>query len=820
MQHSRDQGIAALAVLIASMLASPPGAGGTPNAVDSTRGRGHLARSDAGGTPGLPGLASKSAPESTASAATPAPPEQTSPAAAAAAPFQAAGVAAKVLEAYGGLEKLKEVKSQPFRSHGRVTVTSGISGAANSFECDILGKGDRVRIETSVLGQPMVLGFDGKDSWTQFGDWVSKSTETTAKRIAEELRHGLDLLLKMSDPASKVTVTGKKTVQGRSCDVLQVTAEDGKPTTFYADEGTHLVVRSEYTGTDPEQGVPALQSVEYYDYRTVAGTQLPFKTIEYSSGKKTSETVLESQQFGVALDDKVFEMPPESEVARVKEGPVTLPFDYVANEIVVRARVNNKTDLKFILDTGASQSVLDKGIAGTFGPYSTANFSITAGAKAVPLSYTTLQAISLGDITLTNIPVLITDLSSFAKAMGERPAGLIGANILRRFLVTIDFRDKKVVLSDPNKVSVPKNAVIVPTSPSFGATALVVAGKLDGKHDFNFLVDTGAAFNNLPPSAAKPWLSGPVLPVGQVFGIDGQKVSIGAIRLKSLSLGSLSIKNPVFALAPESVAGGAGGLFAASSMGILGNPIWSRFRLTIDYRNERLMLERPPEFVALEELTDELSRVEMSLLRTKNIEAAIGSYEQIAGQAKAKGSRSGEALAIAYLAQAYLTKYKRTNDRQWLTLAVRKSEEAARLAAASRDDEMHARVLAGWAQVYMNAGSGPAELLSAQTLLTRAAAMAPADPHVCAALAALSFRAPALAPVSEKLVDQALMLDPSNWEALWLKYRMFQGQGNNSGQQQVAAQLRRYYPDVPEVVALAGARKPAPPARPPARAGR
>jgi hypothetical protein len=53
-----------------------------------------------------------------------------------------------------------------------------------------------------------------------------------------------------------------------------------------------------------------------------------------------------------------------------------------------------------------------------------------------------------------------------------------------------------------------------------------------------------------------------------------------------------------------------------------------------------------------------------------------------------------------------------------------------------------------------------------------------------------------------------------------LKYKMFQGQGNRDGQQQVVAQLKRYYPDVPEVVALAGARKPAAPARTPARAGR
>src|SRR4029453_12048502 len=173
---------------------------------------------------------------------------------------QVGDVASKIFAAYGGLEKLKEVKVQAYRSHGKVSVVSGISGAANAFECEMVGKGEQIKIETKVLGQTMVLAFDGKKSWTKVGDWVSKSTETTAKRIAEELRHGLNLLTQIGEPGCKTRLLGKKQVQGRRCDLLEVVAEDGKPTTFYADEETHLILRSEYMGTDPEQGVPSLLS--------------------------------------------------------------------------------------------------------------------------------------------------------------------------------------------------------------------------------------------------------------------------------------------------------------------------------------------------------------------------------------------------------------------------------------------------------------------------------------------------------------------------------------------------------------------------------
>lgn len=713
-------------------------------------------------------------------------------------------LAAKILTAYGGSARLKELKNLAYKSHGTHSVVSGVSGAANSLVCDIIGLGDKIRLETKLIGQTMILGFNGKDSWTQFGDWVNPSTETTVKRLSDEIRHGLNLLADLGDPHRRFELAGRKPAQGKSCEVLMVYADDGKPSTFYADPVTHLVIRSEFMGVDHEQGVPALQSVEYFDYRPIAGTVTPYKSVEYTGQKKTSETVIDTVEIGLTVDDKLFEMPAESEVSRVKEGPVTIPFDFIANEIVVKVKIGS-TDYKLILDTGASQSVIDKSIASAIGSVSQSDFSITAGSKAVPLSYLTVPNLTIGDITLNNVPALITDLSSFAKALGERPAGLLGANILRRFLVTIDFRDKKLIFADPHKVSVPDGATVVKTSPVYGATALVIPGKLDDRLSLNFLVDTGASFSNLPQSAVKSLHSGPILPVGQIFGIDGKKQNIGSIRLDSLKLGSLLLKDQVFALSPEgaSAAGGTG-LFTAGAMGILGTPVWSQFRMTIDYRNERLILEPLANRTKVIAVNAKLRVVERAFHRSGNVDQAIKACEEIVSEAHSKSESTVEAVGLAALAGYYMEKSTLTKNPIWLSLAGREYARASALAKQSNDKDVSGSVMAQWAGYYLANAKNATDLLSARSLLQQAVATAPTDSTVYACLGSLLLRVNNL-EMAQKTLDQSLMLDPANWKALWSELGLYKTLNDNHMQRLVINQLKHYYPDAPQVLALATA---------------
>lgn len=710
--------------------------------------------------------------------------------------LSASEMANQLAGAYGGMAKIKEMMNRGTRSHGRLNNMSSISSASNVFECELLSKGDKLRVEMEILGQKKIEAYDGKSGWSQVGNWVSRLDGKTVQRVSEEMKLGLNALERLDDPTCKLEVMPAKEVNGKKCELLKLTGKDGKWTTFYIDPLTKMVLRSEFMGMDSEQGMEALKTIDYSDYRNLMGFPTPFKVVEYLSGRKTQEATIDSITFDDSISDDLFAMPEESRFSRLERGPITVPFEYSGNEIIISARVNGGPESKFIVDTGASQTVIDKTTAQALGPTTVHTFSVTAGAKAVPLSYTTLDRLQIGDLPLEGIATLVTDLSSFSAAIGQRPAGLIGANILRRFLVTIDFQDKKLVLADPSKVTVPDSAIVVPTSPVFASTGLVVNGNLDGV-PMNFLVDTGAAFNNLPLSLAEKLNTGSVLPVGQIHGLDGQKTSIGSIKLKSLKLDRFIILNPVFALQPDRNSN-TKGLFSAASLGILGNPVWSATKLCIDYRNDRLIIELPAESQKLEGFIATIEDIDRNYYRNKNIDEAAGSYEKLMNNAHDQNVKAAEALALSRLASLYGDKYHALKESRWLDTSAREYERAAKLAAESRNKTVEGQILAQWAMLYLNFPRSNTDLISSQNLLKKALTRAPMDGSIYAALGSAMLKT-GKNPTGAKFIDQALMLDPSNWQALWSKYKLLESEKKYAEIKLLLLQINRYYPDFPQI---------------------
>ena len=745
---------------------------------------------------------------------------------AAASPISATELANQLSAAYGGMAKVKEMLNRGSRSHGKLNNMSSLSSASNTFECEFLSKGNKLRIEMEIFGQQKIEAFDGKTGWTQMGDWVSRIDEKTVERVTDEMKHGLNALEKLDDPTYKLEHLAPKQVNGKNCDVLKLTPPDGKWTVFYIDPLTRMVNRCEFMGQDTEQGVDALKAVEYYDYRNIMGFPTPFRVLEFVGGRKTQEVIVDAVTIDDNINDKTFQMPEEGRYSRLEHGPVTLPFEFADQEIVVTARINNGPELKFIVDTGASQTVIDKTTAQTLGPITVHTFNVTAGAKAIPLSYTTLNKIQLGDLNLENIATLVTDLSSLTGASGKRPAGLIGANILRRFLVTIDFQDRKLTLADPHNVSVPDNATVVPTSPVFAASALVVNGVLDNT-PMNFLVDTGATFNNLPYSLATKLNTGDVLAVGQIQGLDGLNTNIGCLKLKSLKLGNLTFPNPVFALQPDKSS--TAGLFSASKMGLLGNPIWSNTRLSIDYRNNRIIIETPPDRQKVEAYLVKIEEVDRNYLRHKNIDEAAASYEKLMNSARSEGVKAAEAFAMGRLASLYGDKYNLQKESRWIDMASKQYERASKLAAESRNKSIEGQIQAQWAMLYLNSPRSNTDLQSAQTLLTKALARAPMEGSIYAALGSAMLKT-GKSTTGARLIDRALMYDPSNWQALWSKLHLLEAAKKTADIKLLALQIARYYPDFPQTRDLqakvakmgSGSTKPAaaPGKRAPARGAR
>lgn len=701
-----------------------------------------------------------------------------------------------IVQAYGGSAVVKEHHEHPMRFRGSLSCISGISSASNTYDCEVLQKGDKLRMEMTVLGEPLVMGFDGKHGWTQCGDWTAPDGPIATSVISESITHGLPILSEALEPGKRLEFLGRRQSCGKNCDVLKVTGRDGSATTFYADPQSHLILRAEYAAMDQETGNPATQALEYDDYRVVAGSPEPFHIVQYSSGKKKMETFVKSIDANIAIDDKAFAMPQESEVSRLKTGPVTLPFEYENEKIVILCRINNGPERRFIIDTGSSQSVVDKTYATEFGAKGSPTYSVTAGAKSIPMSYVALPSLSFGDISLNDVPVLVTDLSG----VGSNVSGLIGANILKRFSVTLDYDNRTVTFSDPRNVSVPKGAYIVGASPAFGGNQMLVRGKLDDSQVLSFLLDTGTSFNNLPKSLAQKLYGDSILPTQTVSGLDGQSIQTGSVRLHSLKLGNAVVPFPVFRVVVNSPAKSSG-LLNAGGLGILGNSVWSQFRTTIDYRNERLILESQPGRLKSAAFLEQIYAADRQYLRTKDGEAAIKTYQKIAASARSDGNKSIEALAIGRVAGSYGDRFTDTKDGKWLDEAGHLYEEANKLATEAHDRVVHGQVLAQWAMLYFNAPRSQDEVNAAQGMIAKAIQKAPLDPSILATFGTIMLRL-GKKTEAQKFLDSALSIDPSNWQALWSKYKLCEDQGDKKLADGVAAQMAYYYPSFPEVAAI------------------
>lgn len=715
-------------------------------------------------------------------------------------PAQARALAVKVIEAYGGAEKLKNLETLMYKAKAHVKEYSMISDAANTFECEIVSKGDKTRTELVVMGQQLITGYNGIISWTKQGDYVAPTDAKTSLRVRQEVEHGLKLLDDLANKNTSISSGTSKLINGRQCSCLIIKASDGLPTNFYIDPDTYLVTRSEYAGIDPEQGLRAVKVTDYSDYRPIFGTSLPFKTIEYNGEKIIAETLLSDVELVSSGDDSIFEMPAETDLARLKKGPIQVPFDFRANEIIVKARVNDTTDAYFIVDTGATMTVIRDSDATKFGATQESANLMTTGFGSMKTGFIKLKSIAFGDFVLENITVVITDLRGFSDFPGNKPVGVIGADILRRFLVTIDYENGLLTFADPHTVKVPPGAMVIETQPALGVAGLVVEGKLDGK-PLTFLVDTGAAFNNASEPLVKSIIKGALLPVGNVRGLEGKKIATASVMFKNVKIGPLTVSRPVFAVAPQLEAGAQGGIIANGSLAILGNPFWSQFRLTVDYRNQRLIIERPKSPEQIEDAKDEIEKVHLKYWRTHDGKAAAAQLRELSRRYEQKSWLASAALCLARTAYIQAEQLNKTENSKSENTAMAQimadCHKAETLATSSKNKGVLAEVLSTNALLQLKF-TKPGSLQECRSLLARADGLAPMNNTLTLACYWLN-REKKAAPL---ILDKLLMIDPSNWDALWEKYKNAEKEGNKTEMALVAHQLKRYYSGIAEVDAL------------------
>jgi hypothetical protein len=177
------------------------------------------------------------------------------------------------------------------------------------------------------------------------------------------------------------------------------------------------------------------------------------------------------------------------------EGPevVRLPFVRTDPLPILTARVNGGAEARFLLDTGGAELILDAPFARaaaipTFG----GQRSYFGGGKSARVIQGTTESLTLGDLTIRNLPVHVMNLGPIGPMLGEPGlAGIVGTCLLYRFLATIDYPGEALMLRRKARLGPPSAGVIDIPLLMADDHIMLAEGRLNDGPSTLFFVDSG-----------------------------------------------------------------------------------------------------------------------------------------------------------------------------------------------------------------------------------------------------------------------------------------------------------------------------------------
>jgi hypothetical protein len=351
------------------------------------------------------------------------------------------------------------------------------------------------------------------------------------------------------------------------------------------------------------------------DWRTSAGRKRSFVnesgvlSMPANQVKAVADTLLAN----VAVEGLPFsppQAPPPGGPAPVTwlatPGTAKLPFDYRARHVWLKASVNGGAPENFLFDTGASVTVIDSGWAATHGLKTQGRMQAAGAGAAGGASFATLGSLRIasasGDgVELKDVRIAVLDVSpSFEPMFWRSMAGVIGYDVISRFVVTVDYDDSVLVLHDPATWTY--TGTEKPLAMIMNGTVPALMGKFDGTDEGLFRLDVGSS-STVDVHAPFAKKTGILNKMGRTTRFDGVgfggSFSSDVGRLRSMSLGPYEWDDPVV-----TVSHATEGAFASEEFaGNIGNRILERFRVTFDYDRRQVYLEPGKHYADRDHLT-------------------------------------------------------------------------------------------------------------------------------------------------------------------------------------------------------------------------
>jgi hypothetical protein len=243
----------------------------------------------------------------------------------------------------------------------------------------------------------------------------------------------------------------------------------------------------------------------------------------------------------------------------LSKSPAVIPFHYGPDGCILLPLQTGQHTLQITLDTGCAVTNIWREAA----PPETK----IAQRLTEDFSVGVLPNARLGTIELGDIPVTICARNTLGvRRDAGTAAGMLGGNVLKTFDVIINYQQKTVTLADPG--------VQLPTIPGAKVIPLIITSNqphisigLGGQTYIQAGIDTGSLYNYGTLAVLKPF-------------IEKSKNTERFARVRKLRMDGIEFSDVVF-----QIADGAHPEIPT----IIGNDILSRYTVTFDYQNKRLI---------------------------------------------------------------------------------------------------------------------------------------------------------------------------------------------------------------------------------------
>ncbi len=270
------------------------------------------------------------------------------------------------------------------------------------------------------------------------------------------------------------------------------------------------------------------------------------------------------------------------------------PFELYGSVIMVELTIDGSDALDFIFDTGAGGTIISAKTAERLGITGDETALRQGAAGDAPVVQSEKHALTIGDLTLSDVTLGIAELDHIDRRFGVRIDGAIGWAILSQYAVRLNYDRMQIEIYDTRRfdynldaqayaLEVSGTTLFINATVGFESGA-VFTGKL--------VVDSasvGSISFNTPFAMENDLLSeiGGSYSRDVVAGLSTDSYQVVTTMLSSLSIGPYEFSNM-----PAKIAfAEAGALSWPGIMGILGNNILKRFNLFIDVQQEEIFLE-------------------------------------------------------------------------------------------------------------------------------------------------------------------------------------------------------------------------------------